>query len=169
MKFSMNGALTIALDGANIEIREEVGAENFFLFGLSAEEVSALKSKGYNPWDYYNTNAECGRSLTALHQAASRLAILTCSGRLWNRCCTEMSTFTSQITSLTLTARAGRHNLPGRCGPDVDSQRGSWANSLRSHYSGVLPEIWKAEPVKIDLEAYRQEAAGLKVKDPVLT
>ncbi|MEA3133921.1 MAG: glycogen phosphorylase [Gammaproteobacteria bacterium] len=57
MKFSMNGALTIGtMDGANIEIREEVGAENFFLFGLSAEEVYALKARGYRPMDYYNGN-----------------------------------------------------------------------------------------------------------------
>jgi glycogen phosphorylase len=57
MKFSMNGAITIGtLDGANIEIREEVGADNFFLFGLSAPEVYALKRQGYRPMDYYNTN-----------------------------------------------------------------------------------------------------------------
>jgi len=57
MKFAMNGALTIGtLDGANIEIREEVGAENFFLFGLSAAEVHALKTQGYNPMDYYSAN-----------------------------------------------------------------------------------------------------------------
>src|ERR1700686_322275 len=59
MKFSMNGALTIGtLDGANIEIREEVGAENFFLFGLSAAEVYAHKARGYRPMDYYNANQE---------------------------------------------------------------------------------------------------------------
>ncbi len=57
MKFSMNGALTIGtLDGANIEIREEVGADNFFLFGLTAKEVSDLKNRGYNPREYYEKN-----------------------------------------------------------------------------------------------------------------
>jgi len=59
MKFSMNGALTIGtLDGANVEIREQVGAENFFLFGLTAEEVSSLKKNGYQPMEYYRSNAE---------------------------------------------------------------------------------------------------------------
>lgn len=57
MKFSMNGALTIGtVSGTNIEIREEVGTENFFIFGLTAEEISNIKSQGYNPMIYYNAN-----------------------------------------------------------------------------------------------------------------
>ncbi|MBN1416477.1 MAG: glycogen/starch/alpha-glucan phosphorylase [Bacteroidales bacterium] len=57
MKFSMNGALTIGtMDGANVEIREQVGAENFFLFGLNSSEVFTLKSQGYDPRYYYESN-----------------------------------------------------------------------------------------------------------------
>jgi len=64
MKFMMNGALTIGtLDGANVEIREEVGADNFFLFGLIADEVERVKREGYRPSDYADGNAELREAL----------------------------------------------------------------------------------------------------------
>ena len=67
MKFAMNGALTIGtLDGANIEIREEVGADNFFLFGLTTPEVEQQQRQGYNPHDLYDSNATLREVLDAL-------------------------------------------------------------------------------------------------------
>jgi starch phosphorylase len=64
MKFMMNGALTIGtLDGANVEMREEVGADNFFLFGLSAEQVGQLQRAGYRSAEFAERDAELRDSL----------------------------------------------------------------------------------------------------------
>jgi starch phosphorylase len=67
MKFSLNGALTIGtLDGANVEIMEEVGSENFFLFGLDAEEVRERKASGYDPRRIYEENASLKEAIDGI-------------------------------------------------------------------------------------------------------
>ena len=67
MKFALNGALTVGtLDGANVEMLEEVGPDNIFIFGLHTEDVKQLKAQGYNPWNYYNADPRLRRVLDAL-------------------------------------------------------------------------------------------------------
>jgi starch phosphorylase len=69
MKFAMNGALTIGtLDGANVEIREQVGADNFFLFGKTTEEIVALHHEGYRPWELIHTIPELPEVLRLIEQ-----------------------------------------------------------------------------------------------------
>lgn len=68
MKMALNGAVTLGtLDGANIEIAEEVGEENVFIFGHDVNEIKAMEDHGYNPWDYYNTNNEIKACLDWLY------------------------------------------------------------------------------------------------------
>jgi starch phosphorylase len=67
MKLAMNGALTIGtLDGANIEIADEVGHENLYIFGLTVEEVETLHRRGYDPWAWYSGNADLKRVVDAI-------------------------------------------------------------------------------------------------------
>jgi starch phosphorylase len=69
MKFALNGALTIGtLDGANIEIRERVGDENIFIFGLTADEIEQKRTAGYNPHDYLDCNEGLQKIIAQLSQ-----------------------------------------------------------------------------------------------------
>ena len=71
MKLALNGAVTVGtLDGANIEIRDRVGADNFFLFGLTADEAIALRQRGYAPSAYYRADAELKAAIDALTSGA---------------------------------------------------------------------------------------------------
>ncbi len=70
MKFQLNGALTIGtMDGANVEMAEEIGEEHMFIFGLKTHEVAELRPR-YNPWDYYNANQELKRVLDMIRDNA---------------------------------------------------------------------------------------------------
>jgi len=168
MKFALNGALTVGtLDGANIEIREQVGAENFFLFGLHTDEVLTLKEQGYNPREYYQNNPE-------LKMVIDQLA----SGFFSHG---ETNVFKPIVDSL---MNHDEYMLCADfqayldCQDQVDiayKDKSRWAKmsilnvanmgkfssdrSIREYCEG----IWKVKPVVIDLKDYDQQAAGLTV------
>jgi glycogen phosphorylase len=71
MKLALNGAVTVGtLDGANIEIRDRVGADNFFLFGVTADQAVAVRRAGYSPRVYYREDAELKAAIDALTSGA---------------------------------------------------------------------------------------------------
>ena len=81
MKFMLNGGLTLGtLDGANVEMAEEMGEENIFIFGMTVQEVTKLQEAGYNAFNYYNANPELKQVTTHKYQTRNLFYI----GRLCN-------------------------------------------------------------------------------------
>ncbi|WNZ24499.1 glycogen/starch/alpha-glucan phosphorylase [Leptolyngbya sp. NK1-12] len=168
MKFSLNGALTIGtLDGANVEIREEVGTENFFLFGLTAQEVVDLKARGYKPTEYYQSNPE-------LKLVIDQMA----SGFFSPK---EPGLFMSIVDSL---LHSDEYMLLADYQSYVDCQervseafrdQDNWTRmsilnvarmgkfSSDRTIAEYCRDIWDVEPMPIDLGTYSQAEAGLKV------
>ncbi|MGK7910666.1 MAG: glycogen/starch/alpha-glucan phosphorylase [Synechococcus sp.] len=169
MKFMMNGALTIGtLDGANVEMREEVGAQNFFLFGLTTAEVAQLSATGYKPNDYYSSNAELKKVIDLIdsgmfsHGDRDLFKPIVDSLR-YSDPFLLMADYQSYIDCQGRVSEA--YN-------DIDSwTRMSILNSARSgkfssdrSIQDYCRDIWGAKPVKVELEEYVQQKAGLNVK-----
>ena len=155
MKFALNGALTIGtLDGANIEIRELVGAENFFLFGLNADEVMAAQgSAATTRWQYYDADPELQRVIDAIAAAPSPTATASCSSRLSIRCCSATSTCCWPTSGPT--CRLPEHGRGTRY-PDPDAGRACRSSTAArcGFFSSdrtireYCEDIWQVEPVR---------------------
>ncbi len=168
MKFQMNGALTIGtMDGANIEIREAVGAENFFLFGLTAEQGRRLLAEGYHPLDYYHGQPELrevhrpdpgwflfARRQRAISPVARSICCITTRTWYWPTMqpTSTASSRSTQPTAISSTGRACRFSIrPARA-------RFSSDRSIREYCA----EIWQAERVPVDIKL--QVHAGLMMQ-----
>ena len=157
MKFMINGALTIGtLDGANVEMREEAGPENFFLFGLTVDDVHELQSKGYHPRDYIDRNAELAAVLRMIADGTFSHGDTAVFAPL-------VSNLTDHDYFLVLADYADYI----RCQQDVsaawqDTDRWTRMSILNSARSGKFSsdrsiaeyceEIWDVEPVTIELK-----------------
>jgi len=170
MKFALNGALTIGtLDGANIEMREEVGAENFFLFGLTADQVASTKAQGYNPYDYYQSNQD-------LKETLDMIADGTFS---WG----DKNLFSSLVNSL---LHDDQYMLLADFQAYVECQEkvsalfkkpDEWARmailnvarmgkfSSDRSIKEYCRDIWKVSPVQVELEKYQQAEAMLQMPE----
>jgi starch phosphorylase len=166
MKFSMNGALTIGtLDGANIEIRDEVGADNFFLFGLSTPEVYALKARGYRPLDYYESNPQLRDVIDLIRsgffsKGDGELFRPLIDGLLYHDPYMLLADFQSYVECQNRVSEAYR-----------DTERWTRMSILNTARSGrfssdrtireYCADIWHAEPVPIQVMTQADVRAGL--------
>jgi starch phosphorylase len=168
MKFALNGALTIGtLDGANVEIREEVGADNFFLFGLTAQQVKELKASGYKPTDYYQSNPELK---LVIDQMASGffspkepgLFMSLVDALLHSDEYMLLADFQAYLDCQKTVSQAFRNQDNWTRMSILNVARIGKFSSDRT-IAEYCKQIWNVEPVPIDLEAYSHEEAGLKV------
>ena len=156
MKFAMNGAITIGtLDGANIEIREEVGAENFFLFGLTAAEVEKRKQEGYNPRPIFESNAMLHEVLISLASGEFSRGDRTLFEPLINTLLTTdeymlLADYQSYIDCQDLVGAAYKDQDAWTRMSILNVARIGKFSSDRS-IRDYCAEIWKTWPVKIQL------------------
>ncbi|PSB20520.1 glycogen phosphorylase [filamentous cyanobacterium CCP2] len=165
MKFALNGALTIGtLDGANVEIREEVGAENFFLFGLTADEVYAKKAAGYKPMDYYYSNPELKLVIDRIasgffsHGDANLFKPIV-DNLLYGDPYMLLADYQSYIDCQEQVSQAYRDQDHWTRMSILNVARMGKFSSDRS-IRDYCEDIWKVQPVAIELQEYVQEQAG---------
>ncbi|MBE9188784.1 glycogen/starch/alpha-glucan phosphorylase [Gloeocapsopsis crepidinum LEGE 06123] len=169
MKFAMNGALTIGtLDGANVEIRQEVGADNFFLFGLTAEEVSTLKTSGYHPQHYYKTNRELQEVLQYIAHGYFSPEDINLFRPIVNSLLHHdeyllMADYQSYIDCQEQVSQAYRDRDSWIRMSILNTARTGKFSSDRT-IKEYCEEIWRVKPVKIDIDAC--EDADLQVQQP---
>lgn len=169
MKFSMNGALTIGtLDGANIEIRQEAGAENFFLFGLTADEVLALKAKGYRAWEYYEANPALKAAIDLINsghfsQGDCNLFKPLTDGLLHHDPFMLFADYQSYIDCQARVSAAYRDQDHWTRMSIFNTARMGKFSSDRS-IRDYSRKIWHVDPVKVELSEYEQADAMLKIE-----
>jgi starch phosphorylase len=159
MKFAMNGALTIGtLDGANIEIRHEVGPENFFLFGLTVEEVRAKQGAGYCPWDYYHTDPSLREAVDLINSGHFSRG----DGNLFRPLVDSLLKYDPYLLFADYRSYVNCQELISQAYQDRDGwTRKSILNIARmGKFSSdraireYCNEIWGAQPVKVEMKQY---------------
>jgi glycogen phosphorylase len=168
MKFAMNGALTIGtLDGANIEIREEVGAENFFLFGLNAEEVAQKKAAGYRPWELVQNHELLRSVLDFIEQGyfshGDRQLFQPLIAQL--RTDDPFMVLADYQSYIDCQAQVSQAYLE----PELWTRKSILNTTGMGKFSSdraireYCDRIWHVRPVAIDLEAYRFDAGSCQI------
>lgn len=169
MKLSLNGALTIGtLDGANVEIREEVGAENFFLFGLTAPQVKEIRAQGYNPWDYYNQNSQLKEVIDLISsgffaRGDSSVFRPFVENLLWKDPYLLFADYQSYIDCQAKVSEAYRDRDKWAKMSILNVARMGKFSSDRS-IRDYCNDIWHVQPLPIEISEYIQTNAGLSVE-----
>ena len=154
MKFSMNGALTIGtLDGANVEIREEVGEDNFFLFGLTAAQVEESKRNGYDPHFIYDHNYELREVINMINSGCfskgdCNLFKLITDNLLWNDPFMLMADYPLYIACQDLVAETWKNTSEWNRMAIMNVARMGKFSSDRS-IQEYCRKIWKVKPFRI--------------------
>jgi glycogen phosphorylase len=170
MKFTMNGALTIGtLDGANIEIREEVGAENFFLFGLTTPEVYAMKAKGYNPQHFYNTNPELKAVIDRIamgyfSSGDTELFKPLLDSLMYRDDYMLFADYQAYVDCQEIVSETYRNKKKWTEMAILNVARSGKFSADRT-IKEYCDEIWHAKPVKVSLEKYTQAHSGVHEYD----